>query len=266
MQGRHPLSIGTDVFAGDADPSQRVKFGTEAGDDFVIGWTDEYSAPSSGKHPARKSFNDLFATFTAMVADVNKFGSNLPWDINIPYNEGAVITGSDGATYRSTIDDNLGNDPESDVSGKWAVTYGVSIVSSLPASPSTATMYILDTLDSAKYAPTGVYMHDGSYWQCLLQHGAYAFSIANVPLVPVISGCVYDVTVVGDVTGFNITVSGRGDITFLISNTGFAFAEPTSGSKRTSDGLLSIGQGKVELVMTASPSGTIYSAVELVTL
>ncbi len=82
------------------------------------GWTLSYSQ-AGGSAPARTTFNQLFLELSALALDLNKFGAAMPWDTNVTYEIYAVVTGSDGETYKSLITANSANDPISDDGTKW---------------------------------------------------------------------------------------------------------------------------------------------------
>jgi len=82
------------------------------------GWPLSYSQ-AGGSAPARATFNKLFLELSALALDVNKFGSAMPWDTNIAYEIYAMVTGSDGAIYKSMITANSANDPTAGDETKW---------------------------------------------------------------------------------------------------------------------------------------------------
>jgi hypothetical protein len=82
------------------------------------GWPIAYSQ-AGGSAPARVTFNKLFLELSALALDINKFGSAMPWDTNLTYEQYAIVTGSDGEIYKSLIASNSANDPTSDDGTKW---------------------------------------------------------------------------------------------------------------------------------------------------
>ena len=264
---RNPLGIDTEVFAGNADPSQRIKFGTGAGDDYELGWASDYSTPGSGKYPSRKNFNSLFATFTAMASDINRFGSNLPWDTNIPYEQGAIVTSPNGTLYQA-LSANTGKDPDDPSNTEWYLMYGIQQVDDLSAVPIDGGLYLLTANYQALHAPIGLYTGKDGAYLCVTQLGDYEFDWAGSQVLTYTAGVKYNINVTAPVTNLIINLFTNGEATFYLDNaSGYQIAEPTIGLKRTVDGLRQLSEPSVELVLTNNySSGNIYSAIALVSL
>ena len=208
----------------------------------------------------------MFATFTAAVSDINKFGSMLPWNANIPYEEKAVVMGSDGIVYLSLASGNLGNNPIITDSLHWIIQYGVAVISEMPSVPVTGTMYVLTQEDPYKSIPKGMYTYDGANLHCLSQEAQYSFDSGSGINFPFVDGLIYNINITDNVISWSAGIVS-GSCTLLFSNpSGYSVAEPSSGFKRTIDGLRFIDSPFVEVVMTGSPAGTIYSSIELVAI
>lgn len=87
---------------------------------FTDGWDVDYSTPSSGKFPERTAMNDLFAKVTACCVDLNRYGSAMPWDTNITYEQFAIVTSLvDGKLYVASSQ-NTGLEPSANP-GEWSL-------------------------------------------------------------------------------------------------------------------------------------------------
>ena len=81
------------------------------------GWGISFSEPG-GNPPERTLMNRNFNKIGALAYDVNRFGSNLPWDVSVAYEMGAVVIGVDNKTYRSEKA-STGQDPTKDTGENW---------------------------------------------------------------------------------------------------------------------------------------------------
>ena len=77
------------------------------------GWTSEWSR-TGGQLPSREVFNQLFAEFSALGAELNAHGL-LEWHSSLAYTHPALVFGSDGALYLS-VRDSQGQDPTVEIS------------------------------------------------------------------------------------------------------------------------------------------------------
>jgi hypothetical protein len=86
--------------------------------EILDGYSDSYN---SSKFPDRRHLNYTLAQLTAIGADVNRFGSLLPWNTSIIYEQNAFVVASDGLIYRSEVSANIGFDPADplNVPSKW---------------------------------------------------------------------------------------------------------------------------------------------------
>lgn len=93
----------TDIWAENGD---KTPIGT--GDS--SGWTPDYS--QAGGTPVSRTIENYYLNkIYSLGYDVNIFGACLPWDATIPYKKSAVVIGSNDILYKSSHDDNLGNNP-----------------------------------------------------------------------------------------------------------------------------------------------------------
>lgn len=70
------------------------------------GWGISFSE-AGGKPVERTVMNRNFNKIGALGYDVNRFGSNLPWDKSIVYEEGALVIGTDNKTYRAEVQNTI---------------------------------------------------------------------------------------------------------------------------------------------------------------
>ena len=81
------------------------------------GWGTPFSE-AGGNPVERTTMNRNFNKIGALAYDVNRFGSNLPWEATIAYEIGALVIGSDNKTYRAA-QASTGQDPVKDASGTY---------------------------------------------------------------------------------------------------------------------------------------------------
>lgn len=81
------------------------------------GWGMPFSE-AGGSPPERTLMNRNFNKIGALAYDVNRFGSNLPWEATIAYELGALVIGSDNKTYRA-VQASTGQDPVNDKRGTY---------------------------------------------------------------------------------------------------------------------------------------------------
>jgi len=231
---------------------------------FEDGWDSDYSNPTASKYPERTAFNDLFAKLTSIGLDVNKYGAALPWTVSLDYEAAAIVTGTTGVVY-SAIVPNTGIDPDNPIT--WGVTWqlvsSTAVVAELPPVGQQGIFYIL--LSAVDLFPAGIYALGGTGWVCQAQLAPLAVDWVGTEDREYAAGVRYDVTIQGDVTTFNITLTNNGDCHFVIDNSGgFIVPNPTTGKKRSGDGLNSLDALSVELLVSRTSIGNVYSAIELV--
>lgn len=83
-------------------------------EDRAAGYDDAYSDADDPTFPTREErFNQQFAEFTAIRAEIARQGVFLDWDDDIAYVRGCIVRASNGKFYTSRVDDNEGNVPQS---------------------------------------------------------------------------------------------------------------------------------------------------------
>lgn len=121
-------------FASNSTSGERTVFGdwnTESddindnlNDDFIAGWENGLEG-TLNPYPPSQYFNAALYTSTKLIAYLYQQGI-AEWNTTQEYKTNSITVGSNGNIYKSTIDNNIGNNPTTD-SVNWNIAFDSSL-------------------------------------------------------------------------------------------------------------------------------------------